>query len=308
MPFLQALLINFYIYNIGELVVKSATFWVIRLSNVWKNLHFESSLNLLNLETFDIISLSFNELNFVADTTVNGLIKDLKYESDSRTLIFDVWTPVKFGTMESYIFSWPSQISVDHLFPTDEEITQGYAGGDTVEITGGFTIGDEEIRTNFSTVASSRTPAARRNTRQYGEIRPSDLDDVKPTPAFRGSVPSDGAAEEWEYDYNVYPPIDTSVDSGGGEGLSFCYPAAVTGGSGSLYSCDVYEDGLDNDATSASVKQLQITSGEIPTGSWCLVAKNRIPVINEISGEPETDANGNIIYTDEYTMQIPVWL
>jgi len=308
--------VDFYIYNINELVLKSATFWVIRLSNVWKLLHFESSLNLLNLETFDTISLNFNEMNFISNEAVNGLVTDLKYQSDDRTLIFDVWTPVKFGTMESYIFGWPSQIDPSHLFPTDEEIEQGYAGGNTVEITGGFTIGDEEIKSNFEATTGTGSIQSKRNNRQYGEQTPSDKDDEKPEPGFEGESAPDSNVQIWIYLYLDYEDI-TGEDGGEeDEGSSFSYPAVVTDYNEEygFYYCNVYENGLQSDpVVGIPVTQLQIDEDErIPEDTWCLVAKNELNIadpdsILEGSLLEKPNADNTVSYY-QYTMQIPVWL
>lgn len=287
---------SFYIYNIGELVLKSATFWLIRMSNVWKNIHFEASLNLLNFETFDTVELDFNT-DYVANAPIKSLVTDQKYDSDQRKLIFDVWIPVKFGEMEQYIFSWPSQIDPAEFFPTDQEILDNYAGGGA-DITGGFTIGDEEIQDNFSVQTSPNT--ARFQRQDWGDQRPSDLDDVKPHPNFAGTVTPPGTPYDSQYGYKQYDDLVFGTVSEDEE--SYSYPAKITSGSGITYTCDVYEDGLSATPVSVTdVRQLQILTGvgavDIPVDTWCLVAKNKTGT------DPQS---GDDIF--EYTMQVPVWL
>jgi len=292
--------IEFYIYNIGELVLKSATFWLIRLANVWKNVTFRTSLQMLNLETFDTVDLNFTE-SYVATASVKGLVKELKYESSDRTLLFDVWTPVKFGTMDSYVFGWPSQIDPSNFFPTDQEIALGYAGGDGpgAEVEGGFTIGDDEVQSNF---VASTSGGQRRTREDYGDTQPSDLDDTKPEPKFLGSVATPGTEPTWSYDYGEYnlnvPPLDTTESA---DEESWVFPAEVTGFDETIgaYQANVYEKGFIADPVAIpAVTQLQIADDErIPNGTWALVAKNKIGTDAETGAE---------IF--EYTMQVPVWL
>jgi len=131
-------------------------------------------------------------------------------------------------------------------------------------------------------------------------MRPSDLDDIKPVPNFRGVTPPDSPGRSWDYGYNVYPPIDEG-EGGGGEGKSFCYPAKVieTNITYTDFRCEVYENGILNAPVIVEVTQLQLSEGPIPVGTWCLVAKNEVMVEHEL-GQPVPEW--------EYTMQVPVWL
>jgi len=120
--------INFYIYNIQELVIKSATFWLIRLANVWKNLEFVTYLDKLALETFDTILFDFNT-NFVANEDVKGTLTSVVYDSNEKIISMTAWLPVRCGDMTTYDFARPQEISIELFFPTNEEIANGSAGG-----------------------------------------------------------------------------------------------------------------------------------------------------------------------------------
>ena len=44
---------DWYIFNQPDIILKMATFWLIRLSNAWKRVKFRTFLHKLNLEAFD---------------------------------------------------------------------------------------------------------------------------------------------------------------------------------------------------------------------------------------------------------------
>jgi hypothetical protein len=120
--------IDFYIYNIQELVIKSATFWLIRFANVWKSINFNTYLDKLAIETFDTVLFDFNT-NYIANEDVKGTITQVSYDSNAKLISFEAWLPVRCGDMLSYNFAKPQNISVELFFPTNEEISNGYAGG-----------------------------------------------------------------------------------------------------------------------------------------------------------------------------------
>ena len=120
--------VNFYIYNKADLVIKSATFWLVRMANTWKKVRFSTPLNKLHLETFDGVRLDFNT-PYVANTDLTATIEKADYDSVNRTVVFECWTPVKAGHMESYSLAHPAGVSVTEFFPTQEEIEEGNAGG-----------------------------------------------------------------------------------------------------------------------------------------------------------------------------------
>jgi len=119
---------DYFIYNNYDLVEKSATFWLIRNSNVWKHVRFETFLTNLDLDNFDAITLDFNQ-TFVADTAVKGEIEELVHDTGNNIIQMSVWLPIKVGEMEPYVFAWPGSADADEPFPTDMEISEGNAGG-----------------------------------------------------------------------------------------------------------------------------------------------------------------------------------
>jgi len=121
--------IDFYIYNQQELVLKSATFWLIRFANVWKNIRIQTYLHKLAIETFDTIEFNFGQ-NFIANGVTKALVTGVTYDTDEKLLTLDAWVPIRFGEMSQYVYAWPSDIAITNLYPTFLDISVGYAGGD----------------------------------------------------------------------------------------------------------------------------------------------------------------------------------
>jgi len=122
---------DFYCFNQPDIVLKAATFWLIRKSNTWKKVSFKTFLQKLNLETFDTVTLNFGK-DYVADAAVKAIVEEATYNSDDQTIDFVCLTPVKSGEMVQYEFFWPSQVAVTQTFPTAEEEAAGFAGGDGI--------------------------------------------------------------------------------------------------------------------------------------------------------------------------------
>lgn len=119
---------DWYIYNVLDLVHKSATFWLIRKSNTWRIANFNTPINKLQLETFDGVDL---ELPDFSPSTIRGLIQSANFDSNTRTISFQVWTPVKSGTLVEYDFAWPAAIDQTLVWPTDPERNANLIGSGT---------------------------------------------------------------------------------------------------------------------------------------------------------------------------------
>ena len=100
---------DFYIYNQPDIVYKCATFWLIRKSNTWKRIKFKTFLNKLNLETFDAVTLDFDQ-PYVANGPVLAIVEKANYNSADNCVDFECLVPVAGGTMEKYHFFWPAAL------------------------------------------------------------------------------------------------------------------------------------------------------------------------------------------------------
>ncbi len=209
---------EFYIYNTQELVIKSATFWLIRMANTWKKIRFRTFINKLQLETLDPVTLSFSQ-NYVSTDPVIGIVEQANFDSASNEIAFEVWTPVKAGTMTPYDFAWPANVSQSLIFPTVEEEYAGNAGGDGIGT-------DADGDLSGGTIV---TISGYRSHQDYGDKHPADQGDTAPLPPpplgdraqFDLSVPSHTTPD---YQKNPYTPGST----GGGISVIDIHSTIVT--------------------------------------------------------------------------------
>lgn len=199
---------DYYIYNSQELVVKSATFWLIRQANTWKRVKFSTPISKLQLETLDGVELDFNT-GYIANEDVIGIVEKADYDSDRHEIDFEVWTPVKAGTMVTYDFAYPAEVDQTLLFPTVEEIAAGNAGGDGP----GKNANGQLLPPTFAIVPGYRIH------QDYGDPRPSDTGDVAPplpTNLILASLfdLNDPGLETSDYDQTPYAPgvVSTQID------------------------------------------------------------------------------------------------
>lgn len=120
--------IDFHIYNNYDLVLKSATFWLIRYANTWKNMTFKTFLNHLDLEVFDCVEFEFDQ-SFISDVGAKCILQQATYDPNDNSITMTVEFPIKAGEMKVYPLYWPALVEVSNIFPTVIEIEKGYAGG-----------------------------------------------------------------------------------------------------------------------------------------------------------------------------------
>lgn len=179
----------FYIYNIQELVIKAATFWLIRLANTWRKCKFTTPIHKLKLEVFDAVTIN---LPHIAPSSVIADIENANFNSDTRTMEFDLWTPIKSGTTVPYDFARPADIEQTLLFPTLDERDLGLAGSGagpsflTRPPVGHPLAQESGLFQGFSLSCNGNPvegPVGEGHCRSdHGNRYPSDRGDVKPTP------------------------------------------------------------------------------------------------------------------------------
>lgn len=172
---------NFFIYNIYELVLKSATFWMIRRGNTWKRATFSVPLNKLNLETYDTITLSLQN-NLIATGDTKAIVESANYDSKSNSIQMECWLPIRFGEMTPFTFAWPASGSVQNIFPSIDIVLGGNAGNP---------IGDK-VPTGLPFDPTSQSNLGIRPN-DYGDLVPSDTGDA---------LPRNPANDIEELDYN----------------------------------------------------------------------------------------------------------
>lgn len=195
---------DFFCFNIRELVLKSATFWLIRKSNTWRKCRFSTPLNKLRLETFDCAGVTVDALG---DGQIRCIVEQASYDSENHSINFELWTPIKAGTRVPYNFAYPANVSVTDLFPTEAEINAGLAGAGN---TPGFSViapHDHPFSLEDNGLIQSFTQSCGASVGRFygsgnqdgfkcredqGDKKPSDLDDEKPEP----EIPSGGGNSE----------------------------------------------------------------------------------------------------------------
>lgn len=179
---------DFYIYNILELVQKSATFWLIRMANTWRKVRFSTPLTKLAAEVFDIGTLDLPDF---ASVPVKCIVEQATYNSDTHQIDFQFWTPVRSGEQTPYDFAWPAQIDVTLLWPEREDLLVGNAGGSgpnvDVEAPSGHVLGPSPPEDfNVTLEDLTCTPNEYSNDilgkcrKDHGDKKPTDIDDEKP--------------------------------------------------------------------------------------------------------------------------------
>lgn len=190
---------DFYIYNILELVQKSATFWLIRMANTWRRVKLSTPLTKLASEVFDIGTLTLPDF---ASVPVKCITERATYNSNTHEIDFEFWTPVRSGEQLPYDFAWPAQIDVNLLWPEREDLLVGNAGGSgpnvDVEAPEGHILGPTppaDFNVNFEDLTC--TPDEYSNDiigkcrKDHGDKKPTDIDDQKPVT----KVPGQGEPE-----------------------------------------------------------------------------------------------------------------
>ena len=117
---------DFFIYNIERLVVKSATFWMIRYSNTWKRAKLTAMFDTFELDEFDNLLLGYGE-NIFGSGPIKGMVEDVTFDADTMALVYDIWTSVRCGELTQYPFAWPANADPTLEYPTAADLFSGGA-------------------------------------------------------------------------------------------------------------------------------------------------------------------------------------
>jgi hypothetical protein len=156
---------NFYIYNLSSIVLKSATFWLIRKSNVWKKVEFKVPMRHIDLDVTDCITINIAQFS---STLVKCIIEQMQFDPVQNIISIVCWTPIRIGETSPYFWAWPSQQNQLTIWPLPGDINGG-AGYD-FEVTppiGHILTGGQDNEDQLQLIT--------------GDQHPSDLDDTIPT-------------------------------------------------------------------------------------------------------------------------------
>ena len=168
-------------YNDFSLVLKSATFWLIRKANSWRKVNLKLPIKHIDLDIGDCVTLSV--ANFGA--AIKTIVESISYAPNDNTLAVTLWTPIRSGETSQYFWAWPSQKPTRDVWPLPLDSQAG--GGYTFTVTpplGHILRGGVN---RFDQVQMSS-----------GDYHPSDLDDVFPTVSCLISDYTEFYEEDWE--------------------------------------------------------------------------------------------------------------
>lgn len=307
---------DYFTYNIGELIYKSATFWMIRRCNTWKLVRFQTALNKLFLEVHDCVTLDL-QTNHICNGPVNCLVNKAAYNSEANVIDFELWVPVRMGEMTPYQYFWPAGLSAQVIFPTPEDITSGFAG---TGLDNSSTPSGTPYDPYDSTLINFRP-------KDYGSLKPGDDSD---------EIPANPAGEFVEVDYasvtvdspDVNPAKDLSdsrdlekdepslPDLGGNhseEEFEFSQMACVSVGFGHIITFDTEASEAADDEDMPSQADPDVTiehqfyKVRLSNGIEVSVRQRQIA-----KGERIPKGVCTAVFYDqnkkEYQMQVPVWI
>jgi len=141
---------DWYTQNTFETVNKNATFWLIRKSITWLKVEFETTIEHLDLDVLDCVTL-----NIAQFPTTKVVLQSKNYNSDSNTIKWTAWTPIRAGETDPFYWAWPAAVTlgkwplandgnqvgdgsgINVVPPVGHPLRVGYIPGDSVPISTG---------------------------------------------------------------------------------------------------------------------------------------------------------------------------
>ena len=302
---------DFYIYNQFYLVKKSALFWMLRTSNIFKIVKFNVFLDNLNYEVNDAVILDFPPV--FANIPVTGIITNLGYDTENYTISLTFWTPVKIGQMQPYLFAWPAGLTeTDYYFPanlTTGGASLGYSPGNippppplnqiaqqTVDysswpdLTADYNDYVKRASDLDAEGRSAQAEAQRQQDAESGQNTGDNGPHSQPTNANSDAVdPANNANQRNSHipikepisnipvnpkispQFSVAPTTTPTIPSNSG-GSSNAYPAQIISGSGTLFQANVFTKGLNGEPTPSPVNEVHNDSTLVlDPGIWVTV-------------------------------------
>ena len=191
---------DYYALTNRDLVLKSATYWLIHKANTWKLVTLRGFLNLLKLEPFDTVQLDLVE-SIVSTGPVYCRVMNVTYDSDADSVSLQLWVPIRCGEMTAYTFAWPANLTVTDVYPPPEEVLSGTAGNSFNS--------DVPLGVPYDPYDNSLL-AFRPN--DYGGITPTDSADTVPLDPTTGMSPAGNASPFKIQQFNPIPDVDKFDD------------------------------------------------------------------------------------------------
>ena len=233
---------NFYIYNDLSYVVKSATYWAMIYSNVWKVLKCKTFIPKLTIETLDNLTINLSN-NYACTGAVVGSARKATFNSDDFSIDLEVWLPVRLGTMKEYPLAYPSGIATSYVWPDINDVPGVFVQNPLVNLHGLM----NPTNPTWSTGGGHGS---------VGGYQLSDLADPIPPddPSYFGGYEPAGYGDsnaptipQFDYTYREPTTTDVTPDT---PASGATIPAKIVGSDDNgNYLADLYENGVDNDST-----------------------------------------------------------
>ena len=289
---------NYFCYNNQAAVEKMAEFWLIRNSNVFKRVSFRTFLHKLKIETWDTITLDFDE-PLVANGPIKALVESARYDTGTSKIQIVCWVPVRAGEMTQFPFAWPAGLPIQYVYPVEGNNPTVPSTPAKGAIADQSTIVGNNItfqHTNPRSDQGRHVPIGddHDNAGDYGvkveldnrEVRPGTAPNFAPS-VYRNTVPKKTTTPAFTDPNNntvFYGLVQARLDA-------------------TRYQVLVYTKGIFQQPKTIIVTQFQIRPDEeIPPDTPCLVTQHLYERLDTNSIPPRRSIER------EYVMQVPTWV
>lgn len=269
---------SYYIYSDYHQVVKSATFWLIRRSNVWKKITCDLLVHKLDIETLDDVTLDLTN-NYVSNGPIDCQVESAEYNSDENIITVELWTPVRLGEMTAYPWARPADLPARQLIPLFNPITisGGPSKTDTPNVPKYNALSNPADTSTNTVPAFEEDPA--HNTLGYirtkqngtpasnGDRMPSDRGDrFSQVPIYS---PNYQYGNPSNYPIKKDPAFVTEQPVDNKKKLNSICPGRVVSGSGKVWTIEIFPNGLSGKGeTIKAAEAHQATTLKGIEGSW----------------------------------------
>lgn len=262
---------DFWLYNIEANVHKSAVFWMVRKSNTYKRLRFNTFMTKLALEANDYVLVTVPDSH---NGTVVGMVENCVYDSATSKVTMELWLPVRMGERDEYVYAMPADLENSVLFPEQKAIAQSNAGsgskasgnvstqGNSYYGTSGPRSGYLDRGSNFNTGTGHLIPPDTNYTMSdQGNVAQTYNPGLNPSDISRtiNTGTATGPVNVKVITIKPVPPPNINRSSN-----NVIFPGRVIEQiNGRLYSVNVYPNGLDSIPIAIDVEQIALNDDDV---------------------------------------------
>ena len=273
---------DFYIYNILDYVWKSAQYWTMIYSNIWKVLKCKTFLQKLTVETFDDVTINLAH-NYACIGPVVGSTRKATFNSADLSIDLDIWLPVRLGEMKEYPLARPAGISTTYVFPDINEVPGVFVQLPQVDLNAKAGTNPVtpvwSVQGGGSSISDQGNPPANPTPPAIAEMPNYPWYDGAPPGGPTGQTPAQGAIVQPAYNYVFREPTPTpSTDTDLGA-PSRPIPGIITAANDdNTYTVDLYEDGYDQPSTATvnAIVSGMSPDAALPESCTCTVIRQMI--------------------------------